>query len=221
MLLQKLTARVVKHRKNPLGRYIWQEFLLEGTRTLMVVTVFQVIQRCIKGSGPTMSVMKQWQKLTEKGIKDPRPRQQTLNNSSKFLQPYKKEGNKIIVMIEANDPIVSTAMDNFFDGLNLCNLMADYLPLNPPSTYQRGQNKINHIVGTMGINLVMTHAYVLPYGTGDFPKSDHAICGIDLSMDVLCGITPESLYNPTHSLARQLWSTDVKAASRYVELVEQ
>ena len=73
----------------------------------------------------------------------------------------------------------------------------------------------------MGVNLAMTHAYVLPFGTGECPKSDHAICGIDLSMDVLCGITPESLYNPTHPSARQLWSTDVKAASRYVELVEQ
>jgi hypothetical protein len=105
--------------------------------------------------------------------------------------------------------------------LNLCNLMADYLPSNPPSTYQqRGRHKINHIVGTMGVNLTMTRAYVLPFGTGECPKSDHAICGIDVFMDILCGITPESLYNPTHPSARQLWSTDVKAASRYVELVE-
>jgi hypothetical protein len=36
----------------------------------------------------------------------------------------------------------------------------------------------------------------------------------------LSGIKPESLYDPTHPAARQLWSTDVKAASRYVEMVE-
>jgi hypothetical protein len=65
------------------------------------------------------------------------------------------------------------------------------------------------------------NTYVLPFGTGESPKSDHAIYGIDFSLDVLCGISPESLYDPTHPAARQLWSTDVKAAERYVELVEQ
>jgi hypothetical protein len=82
--------------------------------------------------------MQQWRKLREKGIEDPRPRQQTLDNLTKFLKSYEEDGNEIIVMIDVNDPITSTAMDTFLDGLNLCNLMADYLPLNPPSTYQRG-----------------------------------------------------------------------------------
>jgi hypothetical protein len=76
-------------------------------------------------------------------------------------------------------------------------------------------------LGTMGVNLVMTSAYVLPFGTGESPKSYHAICGINFSLDVQCEISPKSLYNPTHPAARQLWSTDVKAAERYMELVEQ
>jgi hypothetical protein len=117
MLLQKLTTHAVKHGKDPLGRYAWQEFLLDGTRTLMVVTIYKVVQRCIKGSGHTTSVMQQWRKLREKGFEDPRPRQQTLDNLTEFLKSYEKEGNKIIVMIDANDPITSTAMDTFLDGL--------------------------------------------------------------------------------------------------------
>jgi hypothetical protein len=163
--------------------------------------------------------MQQWRKLREIGSNDPKPQQQTLDDLTEFLTPYEIVGNKRIVMINANDPITSTAMDSFIDGLNLCDLMADYLPATPPTTYQRGRD---HIVGTMGVNLAMTHAYVLPFGTGDSPKSNHVIRGIDFSLDVLCGITPESLYHdPTHPAARQLWLTDVKAASRYVELVEQ
>jgi hypothetical protein len=165
--------------------------------------------------------MQQWRKLREKGIDNPQPRQQTLDDLTVFLKPHEQAGNEILIMIDANDPITSAAMDNFLDGLNLSDLMADYLPATPPTTYQRGRNKIDHIVGTMGVNLAMTRAYVLPFGTEESPKSDHAICGINFSLDVLCGISPESLYNSTHPAARQLWSTDVKAAERCVELVEQ
>jgi hypothetical protein len=165
--------------------------------------------------------MQQWRKLRAQGIKDPKPRQQSLDDITAFLAPYEKDGNKIIIMMDANDTITSMAMDKFMDGLNLCDLMADFLPVIPPSTYQRGRNKIDHIVGTMGVNIAMVHAYVLPFGTGESPKSDHAICGIDFSLEVLCGISPDSLYNPTHPSARQLWSTDVKAATRYVDMVER
>lgn len=123
-------------------------------------------------------------------------------------------------MIDANDPADSTPIDKFLDDLNLTDLMAPHLPTNPPKTYQRGRQKIDHIFGTMGINIAVTRAYVLPFGK-DTPRSDHAICGIDFSLDVLCGISPESLYDPTHPSARQLWSTDIKAAERYVEMVER
>jgi hypothetical protein len=111
-------------------------------------------------------------------------------------------------------------MDKFMDETNLCDLMADFLPPTPPKTYQRGRHKIDHIVGTMGINLAMIRAYIIPFGD-DSPRSDHAICGIDFSMDVLCGISAESLYDPTHPSARQLWSTDIKASENYVEMVER
>jgi hypothetical protein len=78
--------------------------------------------------------MQQWRKLRERGIEGPRPRQQTLDDLTEFLKLYEKDGNEIIVMMDANDPITSTAMDTFLDDLNLCDLMADYLPPNPPST---------------------------------------------------------------------------------------
>jgi hypothetical protein len=60
IVLRQLTSRIKAHGKDPLGRFAWQEFLLEGTRTLLVVTAYRVVQRRIKGSGPTTSVMQQW-----------------------------------------------------------------------------------------------------------------------------------------------------------------
>jgi hypothetical protein len=163
--------------------------------------------------------MQQWRKLWEKGIQHPNPKKQLLEDLQMFLAPYAAAHTEILIMIDANDPIKSTAMDSFMDDLNLCDLMSTFLPDRPPTTYQRGRNKIDHILGTMGINLAVTRAYVLPFG-GDCPRSDHAICGVDFSLDLLSGISPESLYDPTHPSSRQLWSTDIKAAERYVSLVE-
>jgi hypothetical protein len=41
-------------------------------------------------------------------------------------------------MIDANSPIKDTALETFMNALNLYDLMAEYLPDTPPSTYQQG-----------------------------------------------------------------------------------
>jgi hypothetical protein len=52
-------------------------------------------------------------------------------------------------------------------------------------------------------------------------KSDHAICGIDVSLDLLCGMQAESTHNPTHPSTQNLWSTGVKASEKYVKMAMQ
>jgi hypothetical protein len=91
MVLRQLTARVTKHGKDPLGRFAWQEILLDGARTLLIVTAYRVVQRRTKGCGPTTSMMQQWRKLREQGIDDPKPRQQLLDDLCTFLKPYEQE----------------------------------------------------------------------------------------------------------------------------------
>jgi hypothetical protein len=169
----------------------------------MIVMAYRVVQRQTKGCSPaTTSMMQQWRKLRDQGINDPKPRQQLLDDLCAFLKPHEQAGNKILLMMDANDPIGSLAMDKFMNETNPCNLMANFLPPTPPKTYQRRRHEIDHIVGTMGINLAMIRAYITPFGD-DSPRSDHVLCGIDFSMDLLlCGISSESLYDPTHPSAR-------------------
>ena len=96
----------------------------------------------------------------------------------------------------------------------------DYLPDQPLCTYQCGRMKTDHIWGTPGVLTLMLNAGVLPFGTE--PNSDHAILYIDLLFDTLTGISLQSLYDPTHPPGfHNLWSTDIKAAKKYVTLVNQ
>jgi hypothetical protein len=220
MILRQLTARVTKHGKDPYGRFTWHELLLDGTRNLVVVTAYRVSQRRPKGCGPTTSIMQQWRQLRKKGIDSPNPQKQMLDDLAIFLQPHLQAGNEAIIMMDANDTINSRPMDDFMESLDLCDLMTDFLLHIPPTTYHRGSKKIDHIIGTQGILFATRRAYILPFGS-DSPKSDHAICGIDVSLDLLCGMQAASTHDTTHPSTRNLWSTDVKASEKYVEMAMQ
>jgi hypothetical protein len=140
-----------------------------------------------------------------------------LTDLSTFVSPYKKAGHEIIIMIDANSPADDGVIEEFMNDLNLHDIMATYLPNTPPTTYQRGQNKIDHIWGTVGVLTATISTGILPIGIG--PQSDHSILFADISLAALCNIPSQSLNDLTHPASRNLWSTDVKAAEKYVELV--
>ena len=219
MVLCKLTGRGIAHGKDELGRYAWQEILLDGTHNLLVITAYRVTQGSITACGQETSVMQQWRKLRAKGIELPQPRQQVLDDLQAFAQPYETAGHEVIIMMDANAPIDAKAIEDFMEALNLHDLMEDYLPETPPKTYQRGRHKIDHVMGTIGVLTAMTGAGIIPFGEG--PKSDHAILHADFALDTLCGMSSQSLHDPTHPSSRNLWSTDVKAAEKYIEIVRE
>ena len=205
MTLKKLTGRVVSHGKDTLGRYAWQEILLNGQRNLIILTAYRIPQTSITGCGPETSAMQQWRKLRAQGVELPQPRQQTLDDLVTFAKPYVSKGHEVLIMMDANSPITDDTMDAFMEHLNLYDLMADYLPDTPPKTYQRGRQKIDHILGTIGVLMAMTGAGIIPFGKG--PKSDHALLHADLSLETLCSLSAQSLHDPTHPSTRILWST--------------
>jgi hypothetical protein len=187
---------VTAHGNDPLGRYAWQEILLDGTHKLIVITAYRISQLSATSTGPETSVMQQWRRLRAQGIENPNPRQQMLDDLSVFIKPHEAASNEVIIMMDANARINEPAIETFMDDLNLYDLMTDYLPDTHPTTYQRGQNKIDHIIGTIGVLTAMTGAGILPFGEG--PRSDHAILHVDISLDTLSGLTSQSLHDPTH-----------------------
>jgi hypothetical protein len=43
-----------------LGRYAWQQILLDGTHHLIIITAYRVAQDTITNCGMTTSAMQQW-----------------------------------------------------------------------------------------------------------------------------------------------------------------
>jgi hypothetical protein len=171
--------------------------------------------------------MQQWGKLCEQGIDDPNPRQQILDDLATLVKPHvQASNNKTLIMMDANDPIDSRPMDEFMDALDLWGGLHGRLPPRhtPNNLPTRTQHKIDHRIGSPGILYAMRlwAYYILPFGS-DSPKSDHVIlCGIDFSLDVLCGMSSASpIHDPTHPSTRILWLMDVKASGKYVAMAIQ
>jgi hypothetical protein len=217
--LKKITGRVLTRGKDPLGSFTWQQILLDGTRTLYVITAYYwVSQDNPTTCGNETYYMQQWRQLRSDGTEFPIPRQHTLTALREFILPLTHDNHEIIVMVDANSPVHDDAIDTFLQETNMHDLTAPFLPDDPPPTYQRGCNKIDHIWGTPGVLTATTGAGILPFGSG--PKSDHAIIYCDLSLSLLSGLSPDSIHDPTHPASRNLWSTDIKAAEHYIEIVQ-
>ena len=184
---------------------------------LYVITSYRVSQNNPSSCGSETYYMQQWQQLQLDGTEQPNPRQRTLQALKEFILPLIHDNHEIIVMIDANSSHLDPIVDTFLHQTNLHDITTEYLPDQPPPTYQRGQHKIDHIWGTPGILTATVGAGILPYGTG--PKSDHTILYCDISMAILSGLSTQSIHDPTHPASHNLWSTDIKAANKYIELV--
>ena len=126
-----------------------------------------------------------------------------------FIQGHVRSGNEVMVMIDANSHSQDTNIQTFMEATGLHDVMEDYLLDLKPSTYQRCQNKIDHIWGTPGIITATINAGILSFGKG--PNFDHAVLYLDLSFDTLTGLSSQILCDSTHPGFQNLWSTDIKA----------
>jgi len=128
MVLHKLTGCVIARGSDNLGRYAWQELLLDGMRTLIVITAYCITQESLTGCGHETSAMQQWRKLRARGIDQPKPRQQILDDLTTFVSKHETAGNEVALMMDANSPINDDAIEAFLEAMNLHDLMAEYLP---------------------------------------------------------------------------------------------
>jgi hypothetical protein len=216
--LKKITGRVLTRGKDPLGSFTWQQILLDGTRMLNVITAYRVSQDNPTSCRNKTCYMQQWRQLRFDGTELPNPRQRTLNALQEFILLLTHDNNEVIVMVDADPPVHDNAIDTFLQETNMHDLTTPFLPDDPPPTYQRGCNKIDHIWGTPGVLTAKTGAGILPFSSG--PKSDHAIIYCDLSLSLLSGLSPDLIHDPTHPVSHNLWSTDIKAAEHYIEIVQ-
>ena len=114
-VLRQVTGRVIDHSKDTLGWYAWQTILLDGSQNLTIMMAYHVSQDTVTNCGYTTSVMQQWCQLKMRGIKNPNPRQHTLNDMKKFIQCHISSSNEVMVLIDVNSHSQDTNIQTFME----------------------------------------------------------------------------------------------------------
>jgi hypothetical protein len=121
--------------------------------------------------------MQQWSLLREQGIKNPDPIKTFYNDLSTEIQNWTRDGCKIILMMDANEPLGGRpgGLGHLVGAHSLIDLSEKILhDKSNVSTYARGTKKIDFIFGTERVKNFCTDSGIVPFGFG-YPSDHRAI----------------------------------------------
>jgi hypothetical protein len=169
------------------GQGRWSGTIIRGHWfNVAIITAYRVTQSAIEQAGPTTAYAQQWAVARQQGTDRPEPRKQFIHDIKRLLRNLKKGGNKIILMMDANE-----AMGNDKNGVSTiaseCNLIDVHTSRHNESattaTYARGTKKIDYILMTPELLPLVRRSGMLPFYSGI--NSDHRGLFIDIDSKAL------------------------------------
>ena len=158
MIHGDLIGSVVEKGNDPeMGR--WSYITLQGkaNRRVTFISAYRVCNQTIASVGARTAYFQQWHHLRQKGIKNPDPRQQVLDDLAVFIKDRTSKKYEVILGIDGNESLrPDNALATFFANTGLYPFHEhlyeeDFYLDNPiPNTHKRGQEKIDFQAGTLG-----------------------------------------------------------------------
>jgi hypothetical protein len=199
------TGRSLQTIEDTSGQGRWSGTIIRGHWfNVAIITAYQVTQSSIKQAGPTTAYAQQWAVSRHQGIDRPEPRKQFIEDIKRMLKKLKQDGNKIILMMDANEPMgkdkngVSTITSE-------CNLIDIHTSRHnkaaTTATYARGgTQKIDYILVTPELRPLVQKSGMLPFYTGI--HTDHRGLFLDINAKALFqGKIAELYYDPSRTLS--------------------
>ena len=98
------TGRSLQQIEDTTGQGRWSGTIIRGHWfNVAIITAYRVTQSAIEQAGPTTAYAQQWAVSRLHGNNRPEPRKDFIRDIKRLLQQLKKDGNKIILMIDANE----------------------------------------------------------------------------------------------------------------------
>ena len=194
-----------------LGRWVWQEYQVNGIYSLFVITAYRVCPKPPPTSAKTTTWHQQERALRSKGIYDD-PRDQFLIDFKKFLLDLKENGNKYIIGWDANAPYDEPEIMDLLQETDMVDPFTDFFA-ERPATHSRGSMQIDLISMSTSLLQYVDHAFILDPAISE---SDHSCIGIDFNLGNLLKRRSLRDIDPSHHQNRKLISTDVKARLKYL-----
>ena len=169
------------------GQGRWSGTIIRGHWfNVAIITKYRVTQSAIEQAGPTTAYAQQWAVARLQGSNRPEPRQQFIQDIKRLLKQLKKDGNKVILMMDANE-----ALGKNKNGVSTITSDCDLIDVHTSrhndaattATYARGTKKIDYILITPDLLPLVTRSGMLPFYTGI--HTDHRGLFIDIDSKAL------------------------------------
>ena len=137
--------------------------------------------------GPATAYMQQWTIMRHEGIKNPKPREQFVVDMIKFITEWQEKGYEIVLGMDANEPLGVTrnGIHKIIQENRLTDAHMEKYGGKIPETYERGKEKIDHILVTERIYTSIRSAGMTEYH--EAIQSDHRALFIDIDFEKLTG----------------------------------
>ena len=210
------TGRIKERIVDKMGRY--SADLLEGKQGsgILCCSIYRVCQKKGAAAGPLTSYTRQFEELSERGIKNPDPRKQTLTDLTKLIQEHAPQGYHPMIMGDFNDLVSAKEIQDFMDENQLIDIIGDMHEGTPPATYARGSKRLDYVLGDQHVRDAARRSGYLALHDGVI--SDHTMGWVAYDQQALFRNTS---YTPVAPPARQFTLKNTEKKRQFIEELEK
>jgi hypothetical protein len=206
-------GRVHNKGADKLGRFTWMALRGKNATGIIVVTAYRVCQKAGTNAGNDTAYMQQYVAMREQGIKKPDPRNQILSDISDILMEWGQKGYRPLVLMDANSTVEDPHIQEFMEQHGLEDLIPATNPGKPPSTYARGPNRIDLVLGDSFVKRAVIKSGALALHDG-ITSSDHTMQFVDLDERLLFR---DDSFIPMAGFKREFRLYDTKKKAQFQE----
>ena len=184
ILRDELVAYVTNSGADPSGLGRWSWYLLEGEEGFRTRVISAYAPCGSAASKEETYYQQQARYITEKGLKNMNPKKMFRDDLLAQLRKWRTKGDRIVLMMDANEDVVDGAMcrQSGEENLNLREVVFSHIQAKGPNTYFRGKDAIDGI--WVSEEIETSAAAYLPF---DPELGDHRTVVVNITKKSLLG----------------------------------
>jgi hypothetical protein len=205
LALSSLCHRTINSGADPTGLGRWSWVLLTGKeQNIRLICVYRPVQ-----STNVSGVYRQQQTYLLEHNDNTCPRQRLLLDLRQQINECKQLGERIIVMGDFNDNVTENPIAQFFDSLNLIELIHLKHGKHAPNTYVNGSKPIDGIFGSRELAPIKSGYSAITWGA----TTDHRLLWVDIDESQALNLKPIPYWTPK---ARRLKLEDPRIVTKFL-----
>eukprot|EP00957_Ditylum_brightwellii_P037689 2850336-Ditylum_brightwellii.AAC.1 len=185
VVMDKWVSQVCNSGWDTLGWLSYVTIKGKKDRKVTIISAYRVFENNLDQAGPTTCWMQQWCQLKKQGYSNPNSRKIFLQDFSKFVEKCIINDKELIIGMDANDEgLMQSDFHKFHRENDLVYVFTHIYPtVTPPTTYQRGQNRLDYIFIISALIPALRSTGFLPY---NIPfSSDHGAAYAHFDKEIL------------------------------------